>query len=262
MIRAGFASSAHALVRTEMPYGPVDLWAGDVPRPEPFRVDRDARTAPDRSPPAWLSRPVEADRPGAAPLRPSGHAPTPRPGVPAWMPGSVDARRRGILVHGLLAHLAAVPEAGRDRAASAFLDARAGAIDAAARREVAGAVRSILDHPATAALFGPGSRGEAPIAGTLSGPGGSRLVSGQVDRMVVDDREVVVADIKTGARPADGAIPETYLRQLALYRALLADAFPDKAVRAVLVWATGPDVVRLDDAALDGALARALAEPA
>jgi ATP-dependent helicase/nuclease subunit A len=74
----------------------------------------------------------------------------------------------------------------------------------------------------------------------------------------VTPSEVVLADFKTGAH-VGGELPETYLAQLALYRAVLAEAYPGRAVRPILVWTDGPEVVEPDPAALDAALHRALA---
>jgi ATP-dependent helicase/nuclease subunit A len=49
------------------------------------------------------------------------------------------------------------------------------------------------------------------------------------------------------------------VRQLALYRAVLARLYPDRPVRAVLIWTDVPDLMELPAAALDAELARAMA---
>jgi hypothetical protein len=51
-----------------------------------------------------------------------------------------------------------------------------------------------------------------------------------------------------------GASP--MMEQLALYRALLARIYPDRPVRAVLVWTEIPDPMELSAAMLDRALVR------
>ena len=53
-------------------------------------------------------------------------------------------------------------------------------------------------------------------------------MSGQVDRLVVTDDAVLIADYKTN-RPAPrhvDDVPPAYIAQLALYRAVLAAALP------------------------------------
>jgi ATP-dependent helicase/nuclease subunit A len=50
-------------------------------------------------------------------------------------------------------------------------------------------------------------------------------------------------------------VPPAYVRQLAVYRAVLRKLYPDRPVRAVLVWTDVPDLMELSPEALDGALA-------
>ena len=45
-------------------------------------------------------------------------------------------------------------------------------------------------------------------------------------------------------------------RQLALYRAVLAKLYPDRPLRAALIWTEVPDLMELSAEALDRALAR------
>ena len=82
----------------------------------------------------------------------------------------------------------------------------------------------MLDDPRFAALFRPGSRAEVPIVGRLTGR--TLAVSGQVDRLAVTTDAVLIADYKTN-RPAPRRfedVPPAYIRQLALYRAVLGRA--------------------------------------
>jgi ATP-dependent helicase/nuclease subunit A len=94
------------------------------------------------------------------------------------------------------------------------------------------------------------------IAGRLTLGGTAVLVAGQIDRLVVTPGEVLIADYKTN-RPAPQTIvdvPPSYVRQLALYRAVLQTLYPDKTVRAALVWTERPESMELPAAALDAAL--------
>ena len=56
-------------------------------------------------------------------------------------------------------------------------------------------------------------------------------MSGQIDRLAVLEDEVLVADFKTTARPPrEGEPPpQSYVTQLALYRRLLQEIYPDEA---------------------------------
>jgi ATP-dependent helicase/nuclease subunit A len=95
-----------------------------------------------------------------------------------------------------------------------------------------------------------------PFAGRL-GEDGPEIV-GRLDRLAVTEKEVIVADYKTNRPvPRDaGAVPPIYLRQMALYRAALARAFPGRTVRAVLVYTDGPKAIELPADVLDEIISR------
>ncbi len=85
--------------------------------------------------------------------------------------------------------------------------------------------------------------------------GGSIEVVGRVDRIGIREKEVLVADFKTGAPCAPADIPASYLAQMALYRAALAPLWPNQRLRMLLIWTAKPSVAMFDDAHLDAALA-------
>ena len=117
-------------------------------------------------------------------------------------------------------------------------------------------VRAVLDDPRFSELFSAGSRAEVSIVGHLMQEGHPIAVSGQVDRLVVTPDAVLIADYKTN-RPAPSRIddvPPAYVTQLALYRAVLARLYPDKAIRTVLIWTDVPDLMEISAASLDQAL--------
>ena len=87
-------------------------------------------------------------------------------------------------------------------------------------------------------MFAPGSRAEVSIVGRLDRPGRPpALVSGQIDRLVVTPGEVLIVDYKTNHAPPRrrGRGAAGYVRQLALYRAVLAKLYPQLPVRAALL---------------------------
>ena len=95
------------------------------------------------------------------------------------------------------------------------------------------------------------------------------MVGGLVDRLAVLDDRVLLADYKTNRRPPATAAdtPVLYLRQLAAYRAVLRQIFPDRAVQCALIWTRAARVSILPDALLDlhaprGAISRQEGAPA
>ena len=121
-----------------------------------------------------------------------------------------------------------------------------------------GAVALIADAR-FAHAFAPGSQAEVSIVGRLDRPGQPpALVSGQIDRLVVTEREVLIVDYKTNHAPpkSPAEAPPGYIRQLALYRAVLAKLYPGRSVRAALVWTEVPDLMELSLEVLEAALAQ------
>jgi len=117
-------------------------------------------------------------------------------------------------------------------------------------------VLAVLGSPALAPLFGTNARAEVTVTGTVMLPNGkSRAVLGQIDRLAETEVEIIVADYKTGAPAAADATPQSYLAQMALYRAVLAPLWPGKPLQILLVWTEGPKIVEISNAQLDAALA-------
>ena len=78
------------------------------------------------------------------------------------------------------------------------------------------------------------------------------MISGTVDRLIVGPDTVDIVDFKTGRRvPVDAAaVPDAYKRQMAAYVAVLRGVFPDRGVRAALLYTSGPALIVLNDATL------------
>jgi ATP-dependent helicase/nuclease subunit A len=73
---------------------------------------------------------------------------------------------------------------------------------------------------------------------------------------VVRDDEVLFADFKTN-RPAPARIEDAdpaYLRQMAMYWAVLGDLYPGRKIRAALVWTDGPRLTPAPEPLLRSAL--------
>jgi len=76
-------------------------------------------------------------------------------------------------------------------------------------------------------------------------------------RMDVREDRVLVADFKSN-RPAPTRIEDAdpvYVRQMAIYAAVLADVFPQHAIEAALVWTDGPRLMALPEKLMAQALA-------
>jgi ATP-dependent helicase/nuclease subunit A len=207
--------------------------------------------------PSWLDRDAAAEPPPVRLISPALAYDEAVPVRAAASGGNVErdkALARGVLVHRLLQSLPDIPRAARADAARRHLARAAAGFSAEEREVMIEQIRLLLDDPRFSQLFLPGSRAEVPIVGRLKG--GTLAVSGQVDRLAVTGDSVLIADYKTN-RPAPrrlADVPPPYVAQLALYRAVLAQLYPDKPIRAALVWTDVPDLMEISEASLDAAL--------
>ncbi|PZQ17221.1 MAG: double-strand break repair helicase AddA [Ancylobacter novellus] len=214
------------------------------PRPE-------AGAAP--SPPAgaeptpdWLSRAAPYEPAPGRPLSPSALV-AEDDDVRAFSasPGAEAARARGVLLHRLLKALPDVAPERRAGAAETIAEGCAKLLGPEACADLARAALAIVADPAFAEVFSTEARGEVPIVGRLAD---GRPVSGRIDRLTVTPREVLVVDYKTDRRPppAGEAAPPAYVGQLAAYAELLAAIWPDRPVRAAILWTAAPRLDRID----------------
>ena len=263
MVRRGFA----ALPATAAPFA---AWEGEAlswesPQTAPPKESRAQALVAPVPPPAWIGTapdwrpappPPEPARPQPlAPSRPEGVALGPVPAADSpladWSAtGGKTARfQRGRLLHALLQHLPAVAPAQRAAAARAWLARPGHGLTDPAAAELAAEVLAVLDHPDLAPLFGPDSRAEVPLSGVV----GETVIGGLVDRLAVLPDRVLIADFKTNRRPpaSPEETPVAYLRQMAAYRAVLAQVFPGREVRCTLIWTAAGRAMTLADALLD-----------
>jgi ATP-dependent helicase/nuclease subunit A len=148
------------------------------------------------------------------------------------------AAERGTLIHHLLERLADVDPEQRHATAMRWLERTGGLAEETSRREIADTVCAVLSHPDYAALFAPGSLAEAPLAATLTD---GTVVAGTVDRLLVEAQRVSVIDFKTGRVPTSvEAIPASHLAQMRAYSNALRIIFPDRQIRAALLYTSGP----------------------
>jgi ATP-dependent helicase/nuclease subunit A len=203
--------------------------------------------------PDWLRQPAPPEPIPPRPLSPSQPSrPDPAPLSPTTSK-NLDGLKRGRLIHRMLQTLPDLPEAERVPAATRFLAHPGHALDPASQSALLKEVAVLLNDPQFAAIFGPEARTEAPLAGRI----GTRMVVGQVDRLLVTDEAVLVVDYKTN-RPPPALVSDVdpaYLDQMALYRGLLAQVFPRHRIEAALVWTHAARLMPLPNDLLDQRLA-------
>ncbi|GAB5468581.1 MAG: double-strand break repair helicase AddA [Rhodospirillales bacterium] len=234
-------------VKEEEDEAPQDrLLCHENPQGDAVRPDRPASAQAPATPlPAWtLALPAAEPDPGRplSPSRPSQpDPPTLSPLVGQLRPGLT----RGRLVHRLLQLLPDLPEDERPAAARRFLAQPAWALEPGPQEEIAAETLAVLTAPEAAALFGPGSRAEVPIAGLV----GKTRIAGQIDRLAISPEALLLVDYKTN-RPSperEADVPRPYLQQLAAYAALLAGLYPGLPLRCFLLWTETARLMHISD---------------
>ncbi len=219
----------------------------------------------DPETPAWLFERVKPEPPLPRPLTPSGafalidrNAGMLSPRLPTRSGHEADrGLERGNVTHRLLEVLPNLAPEQWQVSADNYLDRAAANWDAKERRQIRDSVIAILEQPAFSDLYGEGSSAEVTLAGRIEIPSGPRLVTGQIDRLVVLDDRVVIVDYKTSRVVPDrpDEVAHENLAQLALYRELVRQIYPNHNVVAALLWTRVPEMMVIPDAFLDHALA-------
>ncbi|MBA2400069.1 MAG: double-strand break repair helicase AddA [Bradyrhizobium sp.] len=260
LIAKGLATSELQLQEIQAPNGVVkrysrayDVALSDGPAAEP-------PTETSIVLPSWLQTPAPSETATGSLLRPSD--PADDDSHPIRSGESILARaralKRGSLVHRLLQSLPDIAPERRHEAALSYLARNAEGWTEDERRALADGAVALIADPRFAHAFAAGSQAEVSIVGRLDRPGQPpALVSGQIDRLVVTEREVLIVDYKTNHAPprTPDEAPRGHVRQLALYRAVLAKLYPQLPVRAALLWTETPDLMEISAPALDAALA-------
>jgi ATP-dependent helicase/nuclease subunit A len=109
-------------------------------------------------------------------------------------------------------------------------------------------ISAVLGNPDWASLFSKSARAEVPLAALV----GSTVITGRVDRLLIEADRVRLVDFKTGRKvpQSEPDVPVPQLRQMAHYVAALEAIFPTKQVDANLLYTAGPAMLTLSAAVL------------
>lgn len=193
--------------------------------------------------PAWANAPIGPEPRPPRPLAPSAAGSERGADPPLPAEAARAAARRGVLIHRLLERLPDVPFDRRAEAARAWLERQARDLEPGERADLLTAALAVLAEPAFAAVFSPSSLAEVPLAATVGG----QVIAGTVDRLLIEEDRVTVVDFKTARRPPAGLddVPESTLRQMAAYAAALEAIYPEREVRAALLYTQTPRLIAI-----------------
>jgi ATP-dependent helicase/nuclease subunit A len=223
-----------------------DIWGtraerGEHAPPMPGRTQAELPIPPVI--PEWARRTIGEEPRPPRPLAPSAAAEDRAADPPLPPEQAAVAARRGVLIHALLERLPDVPVDLRAAGGRAWLTRHAPDLLEAEREEMLARAVAVLDEPQFRDLFGPGALAEVPLAATV----GTQVIAGTIDRLLVEETRILVADFKTARRPPAGLeqVPVATLRQMAAYVAALEVIFPGRTVEAAVLYTQVPRLIAL-----------------
>ena len=217
-------------------------FAGNV-LPDPVNVDANSADTNAIQVPDWATRPVGPEPRPPRPLAPSSAGEDTGASPPLPPEQARNAARRGVLIHALLERLPEVEPTQREERADRWLARHAADLEPDERKEMTASAMTVLGDARFAPVFAPGSLAEVPLAAVVGG----QVVAGTVDRLLITADAVTVVDYKTARRPPATRtdIPRSTLRQMAAYVAALETIYPDRTVRAGVLYTQTPILFEL-----------------
>lgn len=198
-------------------------------------AERDERSI--EPPPAWLN--TEAPLEEADPvIYPSALGSADDEGVKAIPAGTraADPRRRGLMVHRLLEVLPQQPRRDWDDIIARHFARMP--VPEQERQEIAESVVGLLDDKEFSRIFGSDGRAEVSVQGQIGGV----TVSGQIDRLLVEPNRVTIVEYKSTrwVPVSSEALPTSHVRQVDAYRRLMGQLYPEREIRALLLYTAAP----------------------
>jgi ATP-dependent helicase/nuclease subunit A len=142
--------------------------------------------------------------------------------------------RRGTLIHKLLEFLPSLLPDLRERAAKRFLE-KEGIPPDLTQEMIETALKSLNTYPD---FYTPSSLGEVSFEGKL----GETWVSGQIDRLVIMEEQILIIDYKTHREAPSKLedIPPSLLKQMAIYRDIVTKIYTEHAISCGILWTSLP----------------------
>ena len=193
--------------------------------------------------PAWAYKQAPDEPFPPRPLIPS--RPSEEDMAPALSPlKSMDGNRfrRGNVTHKLLQFLPDFKDDMRKNAALKFVQKNAADLSDKVCNSIVDEVMKIIEHPDYAPFFKAGSMAEVSVTGLMQD---NRIISGQIDRLLIEDNDIWIVDYKTNRPPPKDVkdIPPIYHKQMAAYRDSIAVIYPNRKIHCALLWTDGPDLM-------------------
>lgn len=198
------------------------------------------------APESWINEPAPEENLLAKPYTPS--RPEDETDADSSSPLYDNGRyyRRGTLIHRLLQFLPPQAE-NRAELISAYLEKNAADFSAESREQIKAEICGLFENADFAEIFGRHSRAEVPVVGEAGG----KIISAQLDRLVILPEKIMIVDFKTNRPAAETPeeIPVSYRNQLKNYAELIKRIYPqyakDNRVETYILWTNTANLMRV-----------------
>ncbi|MEM6602931.1 MAG: double-strand break repair helicase AddA [Pseudomonadota bacterium] len=150
---------------------------------------------------------------------------------------SLFAQKRGTIIHNILEiipHIA--PEKRETLIEKKLLSHMAsGALSEDDTHKTTTEIMALIENPEMMLLLSSDGFSEVPITGQIMSLGGISI-SGQVDRMIITEETIIIADYKSDqALTETSPVKQNYVLQMAFYYYALKELYPDKKIETYII---------------------------
>lgn len=239
-VRRGFALLPHTETLED---GALQYKNDATDKPDNIKkniVQKDNKT---QKTPQWLFEIIDTPKFPPRPLRPSRPSESEAPQLSPLKANNDYRFLRGNITHKLLQILPNLSSEYWQEAAQKYVSQPAHNLPIKIQKNIIEETLKILNDSKFSKIFGDGSMAEVPITGLI----GNRLVSGQIDRLLVTQDEVFILDYKTNRPPPKQVkdVPQIYINQMQAYADVMKKIYKNKVIRTALIWTDGAQIMEL-----------------
>ena len=190
--------------------------------------------------PDFMYEQAQKESPLSKPLRPSKPDSEPASISPLAINSDRILYKRGEIIHKLLQFL---PNINKDRQLQTikdFLAQKATEFNEIEVEKICCEIAFLLNNKEFGKVFGANSKAEVPIMGEIDG----KIISGQIDRLIIDDNQVIIVDYKTNKNVPD-KVPSVYVSQLRAYKKLIQKIYPQKEIKTYILWTNTANMMEI-----------------
>jgi ATP-dependent helicase/nuclease subunit A len=214
---------------------------------KPDRTDKGKKEKKDSITdiPDWLFKPIESEPFPTRPLTPSKPSGVEMPVISPLMAQKDNRFKRGNITHKLLEVLPDIAPEKWEQAAQQYVAQPAHDLTTDIQQSIVTETLKILNDPQFTDIFSDKAMAEVPVTGLIN----NQVISGLIDRLLITDDDIFILDYKSNRPPPEDEkdIPDIYRKQMKAYADIMRGIYPNRRVRAALIWTYSAKLMELSD---------------